>query len=1155
MNLITTTLTLDELERLLTAADPGVVLAPPRILRRVIKKHGRVEGFGLQVPHRKSYVLGRDELFDAAGREELGLAPGRKLPDVVILLPRPSAGILAARPAELTLRKYWRLLFHARVHAALRQRRQSGELDDNAVRDRVRRLGLAEFAEARWVLCQENFLLPPGDGAAAYEEFAALFLELRHFAPEKLPRYFPALDAAAAERVLAEDVDADALLRATRLPGAAEPGEHAETHDSPPPLPSVPADDASAPAREARAARAEARGNLVRAAVLRARAGQADAAERLVGRLVERLEGALRFAPEDAAGWRRGLAALLRPAARGVWPPAARVLYDLQKICLDHERPVYAADLVEWAVSWGQRPVQRLLPYQGDVLAVKHLRGALRRLGSVRIDPETRRELEPHLNDALRRATCRLRERLRPVVVRTLDEVDMKPATAAETVARDKVVEELLDLVEERGFLNLGDLRDAIARNRLKLPDLAGPREFFLGDRLIRANRRFAESLDGVYRRGEIYLRWLQRLNAIAFGTAAGRFLTRYLVLPFGIAYVALEGLQHLLHIALRLTGVIRYDHLPAVAGALGLPAVAAHGPRLHLTNWEEVVAVVALGVVILAVLYLPRFRRGLVRGLHGLFRGAAWLLYELPALVLRVPFVRAFLASRVWLYLGRFVVKPLAYSLALCLVYVLGVFFATLLLAIVRVDLRTIAVFMPFYHRTFAHPSPLFTFLLYTVTPYLWVAGFLATAVLVNLPVGPELEEIGEDYLVRGWRRLSVDFFPGLFRWVMFVFRRLLEGVERVIYTVDEWLRFRQGDSPASFYVKLVLGTVWFLITYVVRIVVTLFVEPTINPIKHFPVVTVAAKLLVPFIPMLDEAFVAALKPVVGSAAAHALAGVAILLLPGIAGFLVWELKENWKMYRANQSPTLDPEVVGSHGETVPRLLRPGIHSGTLPKLYAKLRHAAGRSLHKQEEALHHAAAAVRRFVERTLLATLAGSRRWELGAAPRVASVRCGCTRVRVELACAALPGESLLLDLEEQAGRLVAGVARDGWLAALSAEQAAAWAAALAGFYKLAGADLVRERVASLLPPGATFALTEAGLVVWLGDAEGRYALDDAETLRPAVVRGPLSLPRLKRADVLFSEQELRWADWVATWENDRADKSDLRPPARLLAARMK
>ena len=44
-----------------------------------------------------------------------------------------------------------------------------------------------------------------------------------------------------------------------------------------------------------------------------------------------------------------------------------------------------------------------------------------------------------------------------------------------------------------------------------------------------------ADDLDGVYRRGEIYLRWLQRLSSAAFGTSVGRFLTLFLVLPFGV--------------------------------------------------------------------------------------------------------------------------------------------------------------------------------------------------------------------------------------------------------------------------------------------------------------------------------------------------------------------------------------------------------------------------------------------------------------------------------------------------------------------------------------------------------------------------------------------------------------------------------------------
>ena len=66
-------LTVDELQRLLRAADPAALLVSPRILRRVIKKDRGLSGPGLQVPHRKSYVIARERLLSIADRAELGL--------------------------------------------------------------------------------------------------------------------------------------------------------------------------------------------------------------------------------------------------------------------------------------------------------------------------------------------------------------------------------------------------------------------------------------------------------------------------------------------------------------------------------------------------------------------------------------------------------------------------------------------------------------------------------------------------------------------------------------------------------------------------------------------------------------------------------------------------------------------------------------------------------------------------------------------------------------------------------------------------------------------------------------------------------------------------------------------------------------------------
>ncbi len=43
----------------------------------------------------------------------------------------------------------------------------------------------------------------------------------------------------------------------------------------------------------------------------------------------------------------------------------------------------------------------------------------------------------------------------------------------------------------------------------------------------------------------KFYVRWMQRISSLAFGTRTGRFLTRFAVVPFGGAYVALAGVHH----------------------------------------------------------------------------------------------------------------------------------------------------------------------------------------------------------------------------------------------------------------------------------------------------------------------------------------------------------------------------------------------------------------------------------------------------------------------------------------------------------------------------------------------------------------------------------------------------------------------------------
>jgi hypothetical protein len=1140
-------LTVADLDQRLRAADPAALLVPPRLLRRVIKHDRKLTGIGLQVPHRKCYVIGRDALLTLVDRDQLGIEPNCDLPQTVLLLPRPDPERLKTRLAEDVLTRYWRLLFHAAVHRTVGAR----ALTAQEIRARARTIGKAAFAEIRTVLRQERFLLSPQDDATVYEEFVALYLELDNFAPTLVRHCFPAIeDYERIDRLVAADVNGAALLAATRPAGAPDlPRFEAPVH-SDEPSPERPengrreVDLCDSQTFSTLAAQAAATGNDVRAALRfmqaariapRARRAEARAAaECELQKLVKRLRPALDLTSEEAATWRHSLPALLAPASRGIWPVEARLLYNLQKICIDHERPTEAPHPAEWFYSRFRQPFIQPLPDVPAVLAVKRLRRACSQLHSVRLEQADRRALNDLLNSALHRAESRLRDRFRPRIVDALCEVGLSPANYPERVSRDKLVEELLDLVAARGFLSQPDLRDALSRNQLKLPDLNGPREFFGGDPLLRANRELAVRMPGVYRRGEIYLRWLQRLSALAFGTRPGRWLTRNIFVPFGGAFLAIEGplqlgheLVHLYHFVQRLLGlrpplaVVIAVALTRMVGAVspGSAAVgvgaagalaAAMSPELAhrhgafpLAPWP---AIVLGGVFFWFVLHVPAVRRVTLQVLGVLGRGVQFVLIDMPGAILRWPLLRAILGSRITRFLVRFAFKPLLPA--------------------------AIAWFIVADWEFHTHDAA--------------AAGafvYAATMLFLTTRASRELEELTADWAVRRWEYLR-DFLPGLFRMILEAFKRVLEAIDRALYAVDEWLRFRAGDSMIARSLKMVAALVWNSIAYVLRFIIVLFVEPQINPIKHFPVVTISHKLLLPMIP----SFAKFLIDWYGfeAEAGWLIATLVITKIPGIFGFLVWEFKENWRLYGANRPADLRPVIIGHHGETMPRLLRPGFHSGTLPKLYAKLRRAERRALktgdwrtaERHIEALAHVQESVRRFGERELLAYVNDSPVWS-SRPLHLAHVEVGSNQVRLEFAwtgergCVSAPcDDRLAVTFQEMAGRLIAGANDPGWTT--TPDQSAALQLALTGFDKVAGADLRRDDLDSLVGP-APYEVTAEGLTVWPDDeSEIVYDLNAEPEIKPRVVAGqPPPLPTLPADRLLVRRRPVPWAGWVAAW----------------------
>jgi hypothetical protein len=200
------------------------------------------------------------------------------------------------------------------------------------------------------------------------------------------------------------------------------------------------------------------------------------------------------------------------------------------------------------------------------------------------------------------------------------------------------------------------------------------------------------------------------------------------------------------------------------------------------------------------------------------------------------------------------------------------------------------------------------------------------------------------------------------------------------------------------------------------------------------------------------------------------------------VFGFLAWELKENWRLYAANRSRTLRPVQVGRHGESMRRLLLPGFHSGTIPKLFGKLRRqmrgrdrAIGTT--RAGEQLAELAHDIAAFVDDECLGLLRRTR--SLGdLAIRVADVRLATNRVSIDLAADSVVGEPLTIDLCQGQGVLLRRL-RTGWLDRLPAERRRLVEYAVAGLDCLSGADFATSAEGG---PAATLPVEPIEWTAW-------------------------------------------------------------------------
>jgi hypothetical protein len=1274
---------IEELRRALSLANPSAFLVEPRVIRRVIRERFGFAHLSASIPHAESQIVPADDVRHLVHPDELGLTSFSDLPTDCLLVCQPDEGELEHWPMQELLQQVWRRLFHAEIDREL-LRRLHTDIHRADVQERIASIGQVEFDEAHFVLRNELRLVDQESRIEAWREFVALYLEMKHFEPDLLTVWFPSVvERPQIDEVLARDINAAEILKRTQLYGATSPDltphvvrDEARLintrRDWSLGIGIVPSDRAYV-SQLRRRERANERGNTVAAAVCAIRAAQRatsddkrDAAQEKaradVRYLVERLRRAISFPEQDTDAWHASLWELATNSVHGFWNSEKRLLFDLQKVCLDHERVTYKVDLVKWVVSRGRRPLRRPLSSLREVMMAKHLASSAARLVYVRLSGIERERLTALLQQAARLAEQQMRERMRPVIQQTLRDVQLTPSNVPEQVAFDKLTEDSLDCIVDRGYLTMGYLRDQVSKNDLKLPDLTQLHELWRGDHLLRADDRLDVALDGVYRRGEFYLRLLQITSSLFFGTRAGRFATLFLLIPFGGSVVVVEGVKHIVHmfhpkpkakttetrdsdsfdlaegdgsivefttpsgatasklmeeflteipLAKNASSIAESDSTvesqPAagerlsfaqgateslvvspVSGSVviesesstasnipqedapletasndrelnapsALNTTAGHeslisqstreerpeakedasaagisGKDLDSSSTGEVVAVppedareaidqivnsrvetlssvLLVGFLLMALIHLKPFREWFFAQTFRALKLLRTVVIDLPQKILHLPVVQKLWRNRTFVRIRRVVLTPV-------LISVIGCRFVPWLLNGVALN-------------------------------WWWVSAItVLSSLALNSRLGRDTQELTAEWVGNTWYKLHARVVMAVIDWVIDFFRMLLNFLERFLYAVDEWLRFHSDESWLSIVVKAVLGVIWSFASFLIRIYVNLLIEPTFHPVKHFPVVTVAHKMILPGLIYLEGSMVDVLSPYLGTALARSVTWFNIFFIPGIFGFAVWELKENWRLYLANRKENLTPVPVGSHGETVARLLRPGFHSGTLPKLFRRLRRLEHQSASfKRFSArraargrLEHVETAIRSFVERDLIRLLELCPVWS-GTGLRCGHIHAASNSFSVEIECSLLGETPVVMLFQEQSSWVVASIHETGWLRFASADQLRSFQNAIEGFYRKGGIDLVREQLETNFIHNHPYDINAEGLAIWpngMFSYELQVDLNRTGPIRPvpSSEASAAGINSAEREAVVFSESQTHWVDWEALW----------------------
>ena len=760
------------------------------------------------------------------------------------------------------------------------------------------------------------------------------------------------------------------------------------------------------------------------------------------------------------------------------------LLEDLEQVVKLAGTPLEKVDAFRWILSLGKEPLRRELPYSGWLMALRSLRSATAQVGKLGLAAHQTELLLEHLGRWHQAATGALRDQVGPVIEATFRKTGLIPERVLEGLAWRQVVDELLERLANRGEIALGDLRDALASHRMKLADLKGPVEWLKGDLLLRVDRKLAQDLPGAYRPGEFYMRGLQRLSSLFFGNPLGRAIFLYLLFPLAIVYVAFKGVQELANLALSVTfeKKLALEALDAsLANARWLPLEA------ELTDKKAELVLggpwtyFILAAFVSLLIYSPLLRKRCARFLWkagGVLHG---VLIDFPALLLR----------GIWMLVRLPYIRQ---------IYQHGV----------RPGMEAVAAMLLLRWVGWLPPAG----------DGLWVVVFAGFVGLFLSTPWRFVEEMGMDMAAWVWQHLGLALVLSVFDWIIAVFRWLMELVSLWLRGLDRLLLQPPSGRGGGLAARCVVSLIISPFVYIVRAVLLIFVEPQVNPVKHFPVVTVGHKLMLTMAPGIASSISAS----TGKNYFEVLTAVTsiLTLIPGFLGFLAWELKENWRLYKANQAKYVRPVMFGGHGESMKGMLAPGFHSGTLPKLFRRLRRADPVSRVILAEALNHDEHLIHGFFQEELVEV------WRL--CPGVPELSIKAVKVGPRHVEA-------VLSLEGHGPFVLTLAWRGWWMEALVGipevehQLREKLELLVEGLWQKAGALVARADWDKAIPDLTSLGSESGSIRVF--NKQGHHADYPTDGLGLLTPSKP-GWPNLKPAKVLLSARPMPFADWDAAWE---------------------